>query len=152
MHCVTTWSKFDTTFEGILFRDVLKLVQVKPTAKYIRIYGYLNDDPYGYSANLPLAPLQGDDSLFVYRWKDAQHGWADITAKHGYPLRFIPPESFYLWKGTKWVTGIEFMEDDKAGYWEVRGYSMTADPFKEDRFANPNALPSGFAGADEWKD
>jgi DMSO/TMAO reductase YedYZ molybdopterin-dependent catalytic subunit len=152
MHCVTTWSKFDTTFEGIAFSEFLKLVDVKADAKYVRVYGYLDGDPYGYSANLPLAALQGDDALFVYRWKDQEHDWAEISAKHGFPLRFIPPESFYLWKGTKWVSGIEFMMEDQPGYWEVRGYSMTADPFKEERFADPSQKPSGYSGADEWND
>ncbi|OCA91510.1 oxidoreductase [Bacillus sp. FJAT-27225] len=134
MHCVTTWSKFATTFEGVALRDLLKLVNVKEEARYIKIYGYLDGDPQGYSANLPLAPLMGDDSLFVYRWKDKHHGWQDVDPKHGYPLRFIPPASFYLWKGTKWATGIEFMKEDQAGFWEELGYSMTANPFKEERF------------------
>ncbi|ALC90444.1 oxidoreductase [Bacillus sp. FJAT-18017] len=134
MHCVTTWSKFATTFEGVALRDFLKLVNVKGDAKYIKIYGYLDGDPEGYSANLPLAPLMGDDSLFVYRWKDEQHGWQDIDPKHGYPLRFIPPASFYLWKGTKWATGIEFLKEDEAGFWEELGYSMSANPFKEERY------------------
>ncbi|MEW9667919.1 molybdopterin-dependent oxidoreductase [Ammoniphilus sp. 3BR4] len=135
MHCVTTWSKFDTTFEGISFRELVKLVDLKPEVKYVRIYGYLGGNPMGYSANLPLDALYGDDSLFVYRWKDQSHDWQAITPKHGYPLRFIPPASFYLWKGSKWATGIEFMKEDQAGYWEVRGYSMTANPFKEERFS-----------------
>lgn len=152
MHCVTTWSKFDTTFEGICFHEFLKRVDVKPEAKYVRIYGYLNGDPYGYSANLPLEPLKGEDSLFVFRWKDNEHDWTDLSPKHGYPLRFIPPESFYLWKGTKWVSAIEFMTEDQPGYWEIRGYSMTANPFKEERFADPQQKPSGFSGADEWND
>lgn len=134
MHCVTTWSKFDTTFEGILMRDITKLVQLKEDVKYIKLYGYYNGDPYGYSANLPLQPLLGEDALFVYRWKDQQHDWQDISPKHGYPLRFIPPDSFYLWKGTKWVTGIRFMKEDEAGFWEELGYSMTTNPFKEERY------------------
>ncbi|WP_100407966.1 molybdopterin-dependent oxidoreductase [Bacillus solitudinis] len=134
MHCVTTWSKFGTTFEGILLRDLLSLVTVGENVKYVKIYGYLNDDPFGYSANLPLHELNGDDSLFVTRYKDAHHEWQDITAKHGYPLRFIPPASFYLWKGTKWATGIELMTEDEPGYWEERGYSMTANPHNEERF------------------
>ncbi|GAA0376298.1 molybdopterin-dependent oxidoreductase [Bacillus horti] len=152
MHCVTTWSKFGTTFEGIPFREFIKLIKPHSDAKFIRIYGYLDDDPYGYSANLPLDALLGDDSLFVYRWKDDTHDWANISPKHGYPLRFIPPDTFYLWKGTKWVSGIEFMTEDQAGYWENRGYSMTANPFKEERFSDPDSKPSGFFGADEWKD
>jgi DMSO/TMAO reductase YedYZ molybdopterin-dependent catalytic subunit len=134
MHCVTTWSKFDTTFEGILMSEFVKLVQLKENVKYVKLYGYYNGDPYGYSANLPLEPLLGEDALFVYRWKDHQHDWQDISPKHGYPLRFIPPDTFYLWKGTKWVTGIRFMREDEAGFWEELGYSMSANPFKEERY------------------
>lgn len=95
---------------------------------------YYNGDRFGYSANLPLDPLLGDDSLFVYRWKDQTQDWQDIDPKHGYPLRFIPPETFYLWKGSKWVSGIEFLKDDDAGFWEDLGYSMSANPFKEERY------------------
>ncbi|QZT34843.1 molybdopterin-dependent oxidoreductase [Caldalkalibacillus thermarum TA2.A1] len=152
MHCVTTCSKFDTTFEGIPFRELMKLVNLKPNVRYVRIYGYLNGDPFGYSANLPLEALQGDDALFVYRWKDAENDWQDISPKHGYPLRFIPPAQFYLWKGSKWASGIEFMTENNPGYWEVRGYHMNGNPFKEERFADRNNLPSGYGGADEWKD
>jgi len=150
MHCVTTWSKFDTTFEGIRFSEFLKLVTVKPDVKYVKLYGYLNGDWFGYSANLPLDALYGDDALFVYRWKDEKHDWKNITPKHGYPLRFIPPASFYLWKGSKWASGIEFLTEDEAGFWEQRGYSMTADPFKEDRFATDDYKPSGFVDQ-RWK-
>jgi DMSO/TMAO reductase YedYZ molybdopterin-dependent catalytic subunit len=152
MHCVTTWSKFDTTFEGIAFREFLSFVKLEPEVKYVRIYGYLGGDRFGYSSNLPLKNLMGDDSLFIYRWKDAHNDWANITPKHGFPLRYIPPASFYLWKGSKWASGIEFMKEDQAGYWEERGYSMTANPFKEERFADQSFKPSGFSGADEWKD
>jgi DMSO/TMAO reductase YedYZ molybdopterin-dependent catalytic subunit len=152
MHCVTTWSKFNTTFEGIALKEFLPLVNLNTEVQYVRIYGYLGGDRFGYSANLPLKQLMGDDSLFVYRWKDNLRDWSDITPKHGFPLRFIPPESFYLWKGTKWASGIEFMTEDKAGYWEERGYSMTANPFKEERFSDHLFKPSGYFGADEWKD
>lgn len=134
MHCVTTWSKFGTTFEGIALKDLLQLVQINEEVKYVKIYGYYNGYKNGYSANLPLEPLLGDDSLFVYRWKDQKHEWQDLDPKHGYPLRFIPPETFYLWKGTKWVSGIEFLKEDSPGFWEDFGYSMTANPFKEERF------------------
>ncbi|MBA4494639.1 molybdopterin-dependent oxidoreductase [Paenactinomyces guangxiensis] len=134
MHCVTTWSKFATTFEGIAFRDLMKIVAINENVKYVKIYGYYNGDRFGYSANLPLDALLGDDALFVYRWKDQNHEWQDITPKHGYPLRFIPPATFYLWKGTKWASGIRFMKEDEAGFWEELGYSMTANPFKEERY------------------
>ena len=134
MHCVTTWSKFGTTFEGIAMRELVNLVELNEGVKYVKIYGYYNGDRFGYSANLPLESLLGDNTLFVYRWKDQNHEWQDITPKHGYPLRLIPPDSFYLWKGTKWASGIRFMKEDEAGFWEELGYSMTANPFKEERY------------------
>ena len=134
MHCVTTWSKFGTTFEGIALSELLKHVKLKDDVKYVKIYGYYNGDRFGYSANLPLEPLMGDDSLFVFRWKDDKNDWQNIDPKHGYPVRYIPPETFYLWKGSKWVSGIKFMKEDEEGFWEEFGYSMTANPFKEERF------------------
>ncbi|MGJ9383397.1 molybdopterin-dependent oxidoreductase [Salipaludibacillus sp. CF4.18] len=134
MHCVTTWSKFGNSFEGIAFREFLNLIHINDGVKYVKIYGYYNGDPFGYSANLPLNALLGDDSLFIYKWKDEQRNWQEITPKHGYPLRFIPPAAFYLWKGSKWVSGIRFMKEDEEGFWEELGYSMTANPFKEERY------------------
>ncbi|RFU67650.1 sulfite oxidase-like oxidoreductase [Peribacillus saganii] len=134
MHCVTTWSKFDTSFEGIALKEFLKLIELEEDVSHVKIYGYLDGDRFGYSANLPLAELLGDDSLFVYRWMDKDRDWEEISPKHGYPLRFIPPASFYLWKGTKWVSGIRFMKHDEAGFWEELGYSMTANPYKEERY------------------
>ena len=135
MHCVTTWSKFGMAFEGITLRELVNKVRLRPDVHFVKIFGYYNGDPFGYSANLPLKDLMGDDSLFVYRYKDVnQAQWSEITPKHGYPLRFIPPASFYLWKGSKWATGIQFMKEDEAGFWEELGYSMTANPFKEERY------------------
>jgi DMSO/TMAO reductase YedYZ molybdopterin-dependent catalytic subunit len=134
MHCVTTWSKFGTTFEGITFRELLKLIELNEGVKYVQIFGYYDGDRMGYCANLPLEKLLGEDSLFVFRWKDKNHDWEELDPKHGYPLRFIPPDSFYLWKGTKWVSGIRFLKEDDAGFWEEMGYSMTANPFKEERY------------------
>ena len=135
MHCVTTWSKFGMAFEGITLRELVNKVRLRPDVQYVKIFGYYNGDPFGYSANLPLKELLGEDALFVYRYKDVnQEQWSEITPKHGYPLRFIPPASFYLWKGSKWATGIQFMKEDEAGFWEELGYSMTANPFKEERY------------------
>ncbi|WP_416147420.1 molybdopterin-dependent oxidoreductase [Salipaludibacillus sp. HK11] len=134
MHCVTTWSKFNTIFEGIAFRELLKKVKLKDGVKYVKIFGYYDGDRFGYSANLPLEKLLSDDALFVYKWKDETRDWETLSVKHGYPLRFIPPASFYLWKGTKWVSGIKFMKEDEEGFWEELGYSMNADPYKEERF------------------
>lgn len=134
MHCVTTWSKFGTTFEGIAFRELVKLVELSEDVNYVKIFGYYNGDRFGYSANMPLGPLLGDDALFVFRSKDPNYEWQDISPKHGYPIRLIPPPSFYLWKGSKWASGIQFMKEDEAGFWEELGYSMTANPYKEERY------------------
>lgn len=135
MHCVTAWSKFDTTFEGIALRELLKLVELNEDVTHVQIYGYYDGDRFGYNANMPLKDLLGEDALFVYRWKDQTHDWQELSPKHGYPLRFIPPASFYLWKGTKWVSGIRFMNINVAGFWEQLGYSMSANPFKEERYS-----------------
>jgi DMSO/TMAO reductase YedYZ molybdopterin-dependent catalytic subunit len=88
----------------------LRLVELDPDEKYVKIYGYFNGDRFGYLANLPLEALMGDDALFGYRWKDKHHDWQDVSPKHGYPLPSIPPALFYLWKGAKWASGIRFMK------------------------------------------
>ena len=135
MHCVTTWSKFDTTFEGIALRELLKFVEINEDVKYIKIYGYYNGDRFGYSANLPLETLLGDDSLFVfYRWKDKNHDWQDINPKHGYPLKIHSTRGILSLERLQMVSGIEFMKVDEAGFWEELGYSMTANPYKEERY------------------
>jgi DMSO/TMAO reductase YedYZ molybdopterin-dependent catalytic subunit len=83
----------------------------------------------GYTTNLSLADLVQDDVLFAYK----QEG-KDLAPDHGGPLRLIVPK-LYAWKSAKWVNGMEFMEHDKPGFWEQRGYHMVGDPWKEQRYS-----------------
>ena len=122
-HCVTQWSKLQNTWEGILFTDVMKLVTPKPEAKYVMAHCY-----GGYSTNVALDVLLDDDVLFAH-----SHDGTPLTPEHGGPMRLVVPKR-YGWKSAKWVNGIEFMAEDEPGFWEMRGYHMEGDPWKEERF------------------
>lgn len=122
-HCVTQWSKLVNIWEGIAFNDVMKLVKPKPEATHVMIHCY-----GGYTTNLPLDVVTDDDVLFAYK-----HDGETITEEHGGPLRFVVPKR-YAWKSAKWVNGVEFMAEDRPGFWEIRGYHNEGDPWKEQRF------------------
>ncbi|UFJ39493.1 sulfite oxidase-like oxidoreductase [Brevibacillus humidisoli] len=135
IHCVTRWSKFDTQWEGVRFTELLDVVQVKPTAKYVMLYG-----DHDYTANLPLRELMGEGILLAHTYAGKP-----LTAKHGWPLRLIVPH-LYFWKSVKWIRGIEFMTEDRPGFWEQNGFHNDADPFREQRFSGEE-LP---IPEDEW--
>ncbi|MBB6735180.1 sulfite oxidase-like oxidoreductase [Cohnella zeiphila] len=135
IHCVTRWSKLDTVWEGIRFRDLLPLLKVKPEAKYVMVHA----DP-DYETNVPLEDLMGDDILLAFNYDDKP-----LTDKHGGPLRLLVPH-LYFWKSAKWVRGFEFMQEDRPGFWESNGFHLYADPFKEQRFSGEDLnIPE-----DEW--
>lgn len=123
-HCVTTWSKFDCRWGGVAFTTLYEVVQPKPEAQFVYFTSY--DD---YSTNVPLAQCLDDDVLLATSFDGAP-----ITREHGGPARIIIPK-LYAWKGAKFVKGISFLTEDRLGFWEVRGYSNTADPWTEDRYA-----------------
>lgn len=122
-HCVTRWSRFDNHWEGVLFRSLLELVKLKPGAGHVLIHA-----EQGYTANIPLPDLDRENVLFATR-----HDGQALAPEHGYPLRLIVPH-LYAWKSVKWVRGIEFLHQDRAGFWERNGYHMYGDPWKEQRF------------------
>jgi len=122
-HCVTRWSRFDNRWEGVLFRDVLKLVKLVPRAAYVLVHA-----EQGYTANVPLDDLDRDNVLFA-----THHDGQPLPPDHGYPLRLIVPH-LYAWKSVKWVRGLEFYDHDLPGFWEQNGYHIYGDPFKEQRF------------------
>ncbi len=124
-HCVTRWSRLDNAWEGVTFREVMKHIRLRPEARYVRVHC-----DGGYSTNLPLHLLLDDDVLFAYG-----HDGQNLTPEHGWPLRLVVPKR-YAWKSAKWVRGLEFMERDRFGYWEQRGYHNDGDPWKEERYAN----------------
>ncbi len=123
-HCVTTWSKFDCRWGGVAFTTLYELVQPTPEARFVYFTGY-----DGYSTNVALEPCLDDDVLVATSFDGAP-----ITLDHGGPARVIIPK-LYAWKGAKFVSGITFLAEDKLGFWEVRGYSNSADPWTEDRYA-----------------
>lgn len=123
-HCVTTWSKFDCRWGGVAFTELYERVQPLDTAKFV--YFTAHD---GYTTNVPLAQCLDDDVLIATRFEGEP-----VSREHGGPARVIIPK-LYAWKGAKFVKEIHFLPEDKLGFWEVRGYSNRADPFKEERYA-----------------
>ncbi len=123
-HCVTTWSKYDVTWGGVAFFTLADLVQVKPSATHVFFKSY-----DGYSTNNPLEVCLDDDVLVAHQL-DGQ----PLPREHGGPARVIIPKR-YAWKGAKFVREIVFLDRDLLGFWELRGYSNTADPWTEDRFS-----------------
>jgi DMSO/TMAO reductase YedYZ molybdopterin-dependent catalytic subunit len=123
-HCVTGWSRLDNRWEGVAFRTIAERVQPKPHAKYV-----IGEDDWGYTANLPLEVLLDDDVLLAY-----QHDGHELAAVHGGPLRLVVPKR-YGWKSVKWLRALYFRAHDELGFWEVRGYSNTADPWTDDRYS-----------------
>lgn len=123
-HCVTTWSRYDCRWGGVAFTTLYELAKVKPEARFVYFTSY-----DGYSTNVALENCLDDDVLVATRFDGEP-----VSREHGGPARIIIPK-LYAWKGAKFVRAITFLEKDKLGYWEVRGYSNTADPWKEERFA-----------------
>jgi DMSO/TMAO reductase YedYZ molybdopterin-dependent catalytic subunit len=122
IHCVTRWSKFDTTWEGVRFSDFIKLFGVKPSAKFV-----IAHCDYGYTTNLPFETMLDDDVLLAYKYAGEL-----LDPDHGAPLRTLVPKR-YFWKSAKFVRGLEFSTVDKPGFWEVNGYHNEGDPWKEER-------------------
>ena len=131
-HCVTTWSRFDNRWKGVRFRTLAELVVPKPEASHVFCTGY--DRAPGtsipYTTNLPLARAIEDDVLLVHTWEDRP-----LPREHGGPCRMITPR-LYAWKGAKWIRQIEFLDTDRRGFWEERGYSNTAEPWVNDRYSS----------------
>jgi DMSO/TMAO reductase YedYZ molybdopterin-dependent catalytic subunit len=121
-HCVTGWSILDLAFRGVRLETLLALA--RPTAEATHLMTYAHD---GYSTNLPLEEALKPDVLVVHTVEGAS-----LTAEHGGPVRIVVPQ-LYAWKGAKWLSRIEVLTHDRRGYWEIRGYSNTAYPWRDDR-------------------
>jgi DMSO/TMAO reductase YedYZ molybdopterin-dependent catalytic subunit len=124
IHCVTRWTKLDTTWEGVPIQEILRLAQVRATATHV-----LSHAEQGYTANLPLTILDDDDVLLADTF-----GGQPLEPEHGYPLRLVVPKR-YFWKSSKWIRGLEFLDHDQLGFWERYGYNNDADPWKEERYS-----------------
>jgi DMSO/TMAO reductase YedYZ molybdopterin-dependent catalytic subunit len=124
IHCVTTWSKLDTIWEGVSAKEFVKLAKPDPKAKFVMIHAHKD-----FTTNLSMEDFLQDDVLFATKLDGK-----NITPEHGYPIRLIVPR-LYFWKSAKWVTGVEFMEHDKRGFWEERGYHNHGDPWTQERYS-----------------
>ena len=124
-HCVTTWSRLDNAWQGVRFQTIAAETGMKSSASHVMAHG--SD---GYSTNLPVATLMDDDVLVAW-----SHDGAPLGPEHGGPVRLVVPK-LYAWKSAKWLCGLEFMANDKRGYWEERGYHNRADPFREERYSH----------------
>jgi DMSO/TMAO reductase YedYZ molybdopterin-dependent catalytic subunit len=123
-HCVTTWSKLNMNWTGVRLLDLAALVQPKETATHIMCYGYDH-----YSTNVALEEALKPDVLLVHTFEGKP-----LPREHGGPVRMITPQ-LYAWKGSKWINRIEFMTKNKLGFWEEKGYSNTAYPWRNDRYS-----------------
>ncbi|HEU4551633.1 MAG TPA: sulfite oxidase-like oxidoreductase [Chitinophaga sp.] len=123
-HCVTTWSKLDMAWKGVRLLDIAALVQPKETATHIMCYGY--DD---YTTNVALEEALKPDVLLAHTVNGHP-----LPKEHGGPVRMITPQ-LYAWKGSKWISRIEFLAGNRLGFWEQRGYSNTAYPWRNDRYS-----------------
>ncbi len=131
-HCVTTWSRYDNHWRGVRFQTIAELAVPKDSAAYVLCTGYdfMPGSFIPYTTNLPLARAVDDDVLLVHTWEGRP-----LPREHGGPVRLITPK-LYAWKGTKWIRKIEFLAEDKKGFWEIRGYSNSAEPWFNDRYSS----------------
>jgi DMSO/TMAO reductase YedYZ molybdopterin-dependent catalytic subunit len=121
-HCVTGWSILDLALRGVRLETILALA--RPTAAATHLMTHAHD---GYSTNLPLEEALKPDVLLVHTVEGKP-----LTREHGGPVRIVVPQ-LYAWKGAKWLSRLELMTHDRRGYWEIRGYSNTAHPWRDDR-------------------
>jgi DMSO/TMAO reductase YedYZ molybdopterin-dependent catalytic subunit len=121
IHCVTKWSKFDTTWIGVNVDRLLETVQ--PTGDYLVAYC-----DGGYTTNLPIADVSGGKAWIAY-----EYGGEPLDPQHGGPARLLVPH-LYFWKSAKWVRGLKVTERNEPGFWEGYGYHNYGDPWKEQRY------------------
>jgi DMSO/TMAO reductase YedYZ molybdopterin-dependent catalytic subunit len=125
IHCVTRWSKLDTTWSGVLWRDFLRELGIIPKPDATHIMAHCE---HGFTTNIGLDVLDDDDTMFAWAYAGQP-----LEPEHGWPLRLLVPKS-YFWKSAKWIRGVEFMAGDRPGFWERNGYHMEGDYWKEQRF------------------
>lgn len=124
MHCVTGWSTLDNVWTGVPFRALAERARPLPEARWV-----IAHCEHGYTSDLSLEAMMEEDVLVAWA-----HGGQDLTPEHGYPLRLVVPQR-YAWKSAKWLRGLELSRSNKRGFWEIRGYHIHADPWREERYS-----------------
>jgi DMSO/TMAO reductase YedYZ molybdopterin-dependent catalytic subunit len=123
IHCVTRWSRFDASFEGVHWSELAKLVRPKPTARFVIAHAEA-----GFTSNVPLSFLEDPNALLA-----TQADGEPLSPEHGYPLRLVIPGK-YFWKSAKWLRALELSSIDRPGFWERYGYHNDADPWRQERY------------------
>jgi DMSO/TMAO reductase YedYZ molybdopterin-dependent catalytic subunit len=124
LHCVTKWTLRDVEWSGVAAAELLRVAPPADDVAHVMVWA-----EYGYSANLPLSAFAAPDTLL------ATHAdGRPLTPEHGFPLRLVCP-SLYAWKSAKWVRSVEYLVEDRRGFWEERGYHNRADPWQDERYA-----------------
>jgi DMSO/TMAO reductase YedYZ molybdopterin-dependent catalytic subunit len=125
-HCVTRWSRLGNVWEGVSTRHLLKLANgIKQDTKFVLVYGY----DHGWTTNLPVDEFASEDALVA-----VTHDGVPLAPEHGAPARLVVPK-LYAWKSAKWIGGLEFLNEDTAGFWERNGYHMNGNPWTEERYS-----------------
>lgn len=122
IHCVTHWSRLGDEWEGISMKAVLE--KAKPKGKFVMQWA----TKVGYSANTAIENTMTENAMLAYNFNGKP-----LPAEHGGPLRGLISE-LYFWKSAKWIDALEVMDENNPGFWEVRGYNMHGDPWKEERY------------------
>jgi DMSO/TMAO reductase YedYZ molybdopterin-dependent catalytic subunit len=123
IHCVTQWSRYDNDWAGVAVTTLLGMARPKAEARFVALTSY-----DGYTTNLTIGDFSREGNLFADAWAGAP-----LERRHGGPVRLVVPH-LYFWKSPKWVTRIEFLREDRPGFWEVRGYHNRGDPWMEERY------------------
>ena len=129
IHCVTRWSRYDNTFEGVPVSALLARARPLPAARYVLVHA-----ENGFTTNLPLGDLNRPANLLAFG-----HGGEPLAAEHGGPVRLLVPH-LYFWKSAKWVRGFELLHEDYPGFWEQNGYHMRGDPWAEERYGRADPV------------
>jgi DMSO/TMAO reductase YedYZ molybdopterin-dependent catalytic subunit len=122
IHCVTRWSKLDTTWRGVRASDLLERAGVKPSGTHVLVHS-----DGGYTTNLPVSALFDDEVLIAHTYAGEP-----LEHDHGAPARLLVPKR-YFWKSAKFVRRLEILPEDRQGFWELNGYHNDADPWQEQR-------------------
>jgi DMSO/TMAO reductase YedYZ molybdopterin-dependent catalytic subunit len=122
IHCVTRWSKLDTTWTGVRVKEVLDLAGLTSAGTHVMAYS-----DGGYTTNVPLDAVLDDEALLAHSYEGEP-----LEPDHGAPLRLIVPKR-YFWKSAKFLRKLEVMSQDRMGFWELNGYHNDADPWQEQR-------------------
>lgn len=124
IHCVTKWSKLDTSWRGVSVDTLFGQVDLDPRARFVTAFCY-----GGYTTNLPLPDVLNGQGFVAY-----EYDGKPLPPEHGGPARLVVPH-LYFWKSAKWVRGLRLMTEDSPGFWENFGYHNHGDPWKEQRYS-----------------